>query len=195
MTVITYSNGAGRLLSKILVPEHPSAYGNVPQPFSEILEPGTMLDPLKVQECSRVRSPRPIEKYEGRQRRKTQKEVQTLGRRLNSRRKDVRKKQKECGENTVKGEDENETHVSGMLSIRENKSEISQREKRSRKKNLWLVVLWLLPLKIISEEKMKMQINVIGLRWHPVFLWLPLLFLSLCPNLASSQVRLLVSKY
>ena len=193
MTVITYSDGAGRLLYKIQVPEHPSAYRNVPQPLFEILEPGTMLDPVEIQEGSGVRSPRLIEEKEGRKAGNIKKELQTL-RTLNSRRKDLRKYRKGCGKNTAKGKDKNKTHVSGMLSLRENNGEISQREKRSRKKKLWLLIMWLLPLKIISEEKMKMQMKIIGLRWHHVFFWLPLLFLSLCPKLASSQVRVLISK-
>ncbi|XP_075319241.1 usherin [Odontesthes bonariensis] len=183
MTVITYSNVAGRLQSKVQVPEHPSACGNVPLHLSEILEPGTMQDALEIQEHCGVKCLGQTKEKEGMKRRNVQRKWQTLGRGVNSKREELGKDLKGCGENRIK---ETDTDVSGMLTVVKREGEFKQREKRTRNK-VWLVFLWLLHGKNVNEVKMKSQKSITGLRWYDVFLWLPFLVLSFSPKPASSQ--------
>ncbi|XP_051795531.1 usherin [Acanthochromis polyacanthus] len=81
----------------------------------------------------------------------------------------------------AKGKIKNKTDVSGMLSVTERKGEILQMKKITRKKKTWPDFLCLLPRKNIHEEKVKRKMSI------GIFLWLPLLFLSLYPTSASSQ--------
>ncbi|XP_008295345.1 usherin-like, partial [Stegastes partitus] len=69
----------------------------------------------------------------------------------------------------------------GMLSVTERGGAILQMEKMTRKKKRWPDFLWPMPQKNINEERMKRKMNI------GIFLWLSLLFLSLCPKPASSQ--------
>ncbi|XP_014832285.1 PREDICTED: usherin-like isoform X1 [Poecilia mexicana] len=181
MTVITYSNGVGRLQNKILVLEHPSACENVPEPASEILEPGTTLDFLKIQECYGVKHIKRTEEKNDIGEQSIQRKFQTMARGINSDGKEHRKDVKECLK-FVKGEDKSETDLMGVCSCRE-KSEILHREKRIYAKQIWLI--FSLSHQSINEEKNRM--NFLGLRWHKVLPFLTLLFLSFYPKPASSQ--------
>ncbi|CAG5853713.1 unnamed protein product, partial [Menidia menidia] len=186
MTVITYSNVAGRLQNKIQVPEHPSACGNVPLHLCEILEPGTMQDPSEIQDRCGVKRLRQTKEREGKKQRNVQRTWLTLGRGVNRNREEPREDEKECQENRIKLK-MTETHVTGTLTVIKTEGEIIQRENRMKEKKVWLGFPWLLPWKNMNKQGTKKQVNVIGLRWQDVFFWLPLLFLTLCPKPTSSQ--------
>lgn len=183
MTVITYSNGVGKLQNKILVLEHPLACKSVPDPLSELLEPGTVLDFLKIQECYGVKHIKRTEKKNNIREQSIQRKFQTMSRGIDSDGKEHRKDVKGCLK-FVKGEDKRETDLTGLCSCRE-KSEILHREKRTNTKQIWLI--FSLSHQSINEEKNRM--NFLGLRWHKVLPFLALLFLSFYPRPASSQVR------
>lgn len=211
MTVITYSSAAGRLLKEIQVLGHPSASGNVPECLSEILEPWAMLDPvenLTVGSCG-VRGRRWIEENEdwktegGASRGNLQRKRQTWGRGVgresmkrggreelcNLLKRVIRKDSKGSWTNGVKGKDNSKTDVSGILSAVKTEGEIEQWEKMRRKRQSWPSILWLFVLKKTTEEEVKREKNIVGMKGHHFFLWLALLVLSLCLKPASSQVR------
>ncbi len=199
MRVITYSSAAGRLPKEIQVLEHPSASGNVPGPLSEILEPRTMLDPSEnpiVVSCG-VKGQIWIERRHddgGAKGEKAKRTRRTWGReeRCNLR----NKCHKEVGEDLksegrcVEGKDKSKTGVSGILSAAETEGEIRQREKRTGKRKRWPVFPWPFHLKNIAEGDVKGEKSMVKeMRWQHVFLWLTLVLFSLCPEPASSQVR------
>ncbi|KAK5608888.1 hypothetical protein CRENBAI_019064 [Crenichthys baileyi] len=172
MTVITYSNSERRLQNKIPVLEHPSTCGNVPEPMYEILEPGTMLDSLKIQEYYGVKHTK-MSKEKSDIKEQSIK-FQTMGQGINSYRKDVKGYLK-----LVNGENKNEPNLTWMCSFGKNGSGILQREKMVQNE-----LVFALTHQSIHEEKYKM--NFFRLKWHKVCLWL-LMFLSLYPKPASSQ--------
>ncbi|XP_035991625.1 usherin [Fundulus heteroclitus] len=182
MTVITYSNGVGRLQNQILVLEHPSACGNVPEPVSGFLEPETNLDSLEIQERYGIKHIKATEEKNRNKEQSIRRKLQRPGREVNSDRKEHRKDVKGCPK-LEKGDDKNGTDLTVTCSFRENGSEILRREKMTQNKHLRLVFAF--PHQSFDEEKTVM--NFMGLRWHKVLLWLPLLLLSLCPKPASSQ--------
>ncbi|KAM4744036.1 usherin isoform 3-T3 [Anableps anableps] len=182
MTVITYSNGVGRLQNKILVLEHLSACRNVPESLSEILEPGTMLDSLKIQEYYGVKHIKRTDEKNDSREQSIQRKFQVMGQGINSDRKEHRKDVKGCLR-LAKGEDKTKTNLMGMCSFREKRSEILQREKRIYTKQFRL--MFALAHQSINEEKNKM--NFLRLRWHKILLWLTLFFLIFYPKPASSQ--------
>lgn len=113
--------------------------------------------------------------------RSTQRKLQPLGRGLRS--EGQYPKRWEAG---VNGRDKDESDHVEMWLHEETEGEVMPRDKIIQKIKFWLVVMWLLHLKIICDEKMKRQIYI-SQRWHHIFLCL--LFVSICPKLASSQVR------
>ncbi|XP_069030560.1 usherin [Embiotoca jacksoni] len=208
MTVITYSNASGRLQKEIQVLEHPSASGNVPRPLPEILDPGAMPGPPQnpSPDCCGVKGQR---QNEGRDDQETeggarggnvQKKRQTWGRGVNRNRmkrgreapsnswndeREIGKDPQGSGKNGIKWK--NETDVSGTLSVTEREGEITHGENRVRKKKRRPALLWPLLPNDIDEEKVTRRTNIVGMRWRHFILWLPLLFLSLCPKPASPQ--------
>lgn len=195
MTVITYSNPARTLPKEIQIQKHLSACRNVPKSRPEMLDPSEKL----ILECCGVKGLRWTEekgdwKTEGGAKGdNVQRERQTWGLghnkwRMNRGRESLPKlcnDSKWGNRNDMHRSWKDKTDASGMLSVAEKEGEIAQRE---RENNLWPIFLWLLSLKNISEQKMKRQ-NIMRMRWRHILFWLPLLFLSLCPKPASSQVR------
>ena len=211
MTVITYSSAAGSRPKEIQVLEHPSASVNFPEPFSEILEPWTMLDSSEnttLESCGvegqRWTKETQDEKTEGGAKGEIlQRKRQTWGREVERLRKNrgvreepcnswkgvIGKDSKESGQNWVKGKDKSKMDVSGILSAAETDGELNQCEKMTRVIKSWPVCLCLFLLKKVTEEKGKRGKNFIGMRWHHILPWSALLFLILFLKSASSQVR------
>ncbi|XP_074481361.1 usherin [Sebastes fasciatus] len=198
MTVITYSSGAGRHPKEIQVLEHPSAPGNVAEPPSEIVEPGTVPDPSEnpILQSRGVKGRRRMERRDDeggakaetakRKRQTWSRERMERGRReeqcylRNKCNKEVRKDRKSGGK-FVEGKDKSKTDVSVILSTAETEGEIKQ---RMGKRKIWPVSLCPFHLKNITERGENMMK---GMRWHHIFLWLTLLLFSLCPKPTSSQ--------
>lgn len=201
MTAITYS----RPPKEIQVLEHPSASGNVPEPMSEILEPRNMQGPPEnsILESCGFKGHKWCEDKEGQKNDrgakggKLQRKTQTWGRGVSkecmkrggkkqlSNRK-VGKDLKGRWGKWVEGKDKSETDVSGILSVAEREL---WNEKWMEKRKSWCAFLWKFPVKNSTEEEVKKEKNIItGMRHRHIFLWLPLLFLSLCPKPASSHV-------
>ncbi|KAF7663895.1 hypothetical protein LDENG_00196310 [Lucifuga dentata] len=86
-----------------------------------------------------------------------------------------------------------EAGVSVVMSAAEREHEFKQRQKRRRRRRRvrWVVCVWLFLLKNITDEKdgvkQEKKNMVKGMNWYHIFLWLPLLFLTLCPEAGSSQ--------
>lgn len=209
MTVITYSSTAGSPLKEIQVLEHPSASGNVAEPLSNIAEPWTMLDPSKnpTLEFCGVKGQKWIEQREAKGK-KVKSKRETWGRGVSRMKrgrreeqcnlrdkyhKEVRKDLK-SGRECVEGRHKSKTDDSGTLS--EAEGAIKQKEKKKGKRKRWPVFPLPFHLKNISEGEVKRGKSTMkGMRWHHVFLWLILLLFSMCPETASSQVRVAFKRH
>lgn len=162
MTVITYSNGVGKLQNK--VPEHPSSWQHVPRGSG-------MLSPEVPQCCGGRRCAET--KKEGRSMQNVKGRWQKSSKGVNF--------PKDLKGGGVKRESMNEMEVSRMF--------LKSEERRMRGRKLWDTSPVLPPLRNMTESNTGMQICFVGLNWHQVLVWWCLLFLSLCTPLASSQVR------
>lgn len=203
MTVITYSSAAGSPAKGIPVRERLSVPRNVAEPLYKILGPWTMPDPSKYPrlEVCGVKGRTWIEergsKREGEEERvkrrretwdrvisrikKERKEEECNGRNLSCR---------EVGKGRISWRTclEREADTPETLTAAETKGAIKQTEENngeSKKR----------PFSPVSEEGVKTgrkttdRMQRVRVR---VFLWLTLLlFFSLCPNMASSQVRMM----
>lgn len=213
MTVVTYSSAAGRLLNEIKVLEHSSLPVDVAEPPFKVFEPGAMLDPSEnpVLVSPDVKGRRWLEPRgnEGgataeRAKKRRQKRVRGVDweRMERGRREQQWHLKMECnqtitkcvenGGKRVRGEDKSPADVRGISGIMseytETEGEIKQREKRMRSTQIWPLFPWPFYTKNITVRGKSMMKRM---KWHHLFIWLPLLF-SLCPTPASSQVRVAV---
>ncbi|KAM7406312.1 hypothetical protein PAMP_000697 [Pampus punctatissimus] len=182
MTAITYSSAAQRPLKEIQVLEHPSAPENVPELMSEIREPHNM------QEENPIRREKEGLKNEGgAEGGKLQRKRQTGGTGVTK--KKMNRGGKKQLRNRIIGKDLKGSWGKWVeAKEREREDEIKQREKWMEKDKSWSPFLWKFPLKNSTEAGWKKEKNIMkGMRHHLIFLWLPLLLLSLCPKPASSQ--------
>lgn len=188
MTVITYSNAVGRVPKELQVPEHPSAFRNVPEPLCGIVEPRTTEEPLenRIIETCWIKGPKWFEEKGGRKsdegpkRGKLQMKRQTWDRGVFRETRKSRGREQLC-KLWDKEDGKDLTWVEGQT---------EQREKRMENHNNWTVFSCKLPLTNSTDEKVRRERKMTTMmRWHHGFLCLSLLILSLCPKPASSQVR------
>lgn len=132
------------------------------------------MDPLNNPDRCLVRRPARTEEKRGRTGRNAQRTLQPLGRGEGPKR---------CKDGVNRRGRSGSAHAE-ML-VEETGGGLLPRDQIIQKTRLWLVVTWPLRLKGISEEK-KRQINT-SQRWRHIVLCL--LFVSICPEPASSQVR------
>ncbi|XP_031695980.1 uncharacterized protein LOC116378279 [Anarrhichthys ocellatus] len=208
MTVVTYLSAAGRRAIEIQVPEHPMLPGNVAEPLSKILKPGTMPDLSEnpMLKSGKVKGQRWLEQRRSEggakaERAKTQRQKwgrgvcrERMERGRREERWDLRikcnKEINKClkkGGKCMEGKDKSTTDVcgiSGILSAAETEGENQQRETRMRERKIWPVFPWPFYLKnVTGREKHMMK----RMKWRPLFICLALLLFSLCPSPASSQ--------
>lgn len=143
------------------------------------------MDFLNNHECCLVKRPRRTEEKKGREWRNTQRNPQTLGRGVSSEGKDPK-----TWKDGVNRRDENESNHVEKLLVGKMEGEIMRRGENIQIKNLWLVFMWSSFWKNSGEKKMTRQTYITGQTWHHFFLCL--LFASLCPNFAASQVRVIL---
>lgn len=117
---------------------------------------------------------------------------------MNDSTQEVRKQSKGSGREGIVGNDngcyKSEADVSAMP-FAERELALKQRTRRRRRRS-WSVYVWLYLLKNSIKEwmwikdgvKQETKSMVKRMNWYHIFLWLPLLFLSLCPEPGSSQV-------
>lgn len=200
MTVITYSSAAGRLPKEIQVLEHPCDSGNVPVPLSEIVEPRSMLDPSEnpIREPFGVKGQRWIEQGDerGAEGEKVKRRRQRLVRGFTRERMNRGRREKQCnlrnkcnkevrksGRECVEGRHKTRTDVSWTGEIKQREGGMGKRKRRP-------VFPRPFHLNNITEGEVKSgTITMEAMRRHHIFLWFTLLLFSLCPNPASSQVR------
>lgn len=206
MTVITYSSAAGSPAKGIPVRQHLSGTRNVAEPLSEILGPWTMLGPSKYPrlEVCGIKGRTRIE--ERGSEREVEEERETWDRVIRGMKKKERKEEecngrnlscREVGKGRVRWRTclEGEADTPETLTAAETKGAIKQTGEDNGESKKWPFSPVSFLLKKISEEGVKTgrktmdRMQRVGVR---VFVWLALLlFFSLCPNTASSQVRMM----
>lgn len=184
MTVITYSRG-GHLLKEFQVLECPSASWNVAELLSKFAEPWTMLDPLisLTLQFFEVKGQRWMEKdakgEKGKRmsgtRRKWMKRTTICFRNTNQ---NNVIKDPESGRECLERRLGNRVDDSGTLSAAETEGVINGKEEGRWK---WCSVFLPSFYQKTTSEGYIMK--------HPLFLWLILVLITLCPKTASSQVR------
>lgn len=204
MTVITYSSAAGSPAKGIPVRQRLSGTRNVAEPLSEILGPWTMPHPSKyphLEVCGvegRTRVEERGSKREGEEERET---WDSIIRRI---KKEI--KEEECNERNLPCREvgkgrvswrtclEREADTPETLTATETKGAMKQTEEDNGESKKWPFSPVSFLLRKISEEGVKTgrktmdRMQRVRVR---VFVWLTLLlFFSLCPNMASSQVRM-----
>lgn len=192
MTAIAYSSTAGGILPL----QHLSTSRNCAEPLSKILGPRTMLDPSK---CPH-REVFGVKGKEWKERRGGETEAEedraksgkvTLDR--GPKRVERRLKDEGCHERNISVVGgswrkcvESRRDVTGRLTAIETEGAIKKKEEN--KGNKWKK--WPFCLNSISMVEVKTRRTMDQQRLH-VFLWLTILLFSLCPKMASSQVRML----
>lgn len=186
MTVITYSSTAGSPLKEILVLEHPSASGNVPEPLLKSIEPQTMQVPsnnLSLEFCV-VKGQKWIEQGDAKEE-KVERKRETCGRGVSSMKSGRTEEQCNFKNRYYKKVRKDLKSSLGYMegwgrSNRDDPGTDSARKQREKKNE-----------ENISEGEARRQKSTMKrIRWHHISIWLTLLLFSLGPNTASSQVRL-----
>lgn len=207
MTAITYSSATQRPLEEMQVLEHPSSSRNVLEPISKILQlwniwehsENPILKSYGLNGQKWCKEKEVLENDGGTKGGKLHRKRQTWGTIVSKERmkrggddqlsnKQVGKELKGSSGKWVERKDKSETDVSGILSAAKREDEIKQSEKWMKKHKSGFALLGKFHLKNRTEEEVKKEKNIMKkMRNRHIFLWL-LLFLSLCPTPASSQV-------
>lgn len=207
MTVITYSSAAGRIEKKIQVLEDSSSSGNVPEPLSESPGPRIMLDHFENQilESCEVKGRRRTDEEDQKPEEEVaggnlQRRRQQWGRGVDEervktgQREAARMRNRNCpkGNRKNKGEEKEQSSTDGLKSLSpgETRGEIKQCEKRTRRRTQ-------LPARVCASlpPNASREGRNMATGGRQTFLWIALLILSLCPNPASSQVRVALKSH